>query len=206
MLARDLSSTIGASVSATPAGIDNALSTLRRGASLAALRELDHTQGSGDERPGAIHFPTLRARSRLLLALAQERYSRGDGSGGRAYLDENTTLLAKSVRFYHASSSFWSWMGTAHSGAAELVRLLDQSQADDYHKRALVAYESAAHLAPHELHPAKSALEAAEALHDQFRVQHWAQECLRINAQLRLDPLEQLPAPEVARLQQLVKP
>ncbi len=68
-----------------------------------------------------------------------------------------------------------------------------------------MAWGRAHDLGPDELLPARKALEASVALGQTNEARHWAAECLRINALLRLDPLEQLSETEVARLKSLAE-
>lgn len=196
-LAQDLGRMTGTNVKPTPESIDKAVATLRlveSTRSLAAMPPHD---------PHLPHFPTLRARSRLALIQAESHCGLGGLDRTRAALESGRAELGSTAAF-QLHAAYWAWVGTYEEASAELeARSGDKARSASHTRASLAAWTQAFALGPHELLPARKALAAATTLNDNDAVQHWAVECLRVNEQLRLDPLEQMPEPEVARCKSL---
>ncbi|MFO0831324.1 MAG: O-antigen ligase family protein [Phycisphaerales bacterium] len=200
-LARDISASTGSPVPARPEAIDRSLAAVRATESARALAAMPAT-------PALPHFPTVRARTRLAMvqaeagaALGSPDRARSALAAGRAELDVAGTALG-------SLATYWAWVGTFEEASEELERQLqgtnpDQDASKAHARASLDAWRRAHDLGPQELLPARKAMGAAERLGLEAEAGMWARECLRINDQLRLDPLEQLGEADIVKCKSL---
>ncbi len=195
-LAKDLGAMTGGAVSATPEGIDRAVATIRLADSTRALVAMPTSAGLG-------HFPTLRARTRLILIQAEAHAGLGSVDRARSAVLAGRAELDAAQPDLSASANYWAWIGTYEEAAGELEDRFagqpDSVESRAHRTAALAAWGRAHELGPYELLPARKAMTIAESLREVEAARGWAGHCLAINDLLILDPLEQLSAAEVQR-------
>ncbi len=192
LLAKDLTLALNRQVLGGNAEIDAALLELQLVKSRQVQGDLDIAA-----TVAPLHFPTLRASTRLALASARQRESMG-----RISLTELDTPIAQLVEAesrFAKSVNYWSWLGTmsrerAHSRGSDSNGLKTDLQ------RTVDAWTRAHALAPHDtMHALKlSDLFAEMGRTDEAR--RWAALALNANVNMRLDPVRQLTDSEQGRL------
>jgi hypothetical protein len=187
-LAKDLGKELGRSVEATPRGITEGLNALRLERAAAAKEEMVlAARGSTD-------FQTTRAAQRLCVQLA---LSKGTGKAAEALVGEGEELMAGYVGRTRPSASVQAWLGLSRRSGAQATG--DRA----WLEKAVAAFEDAAQLAPGEpvYRLELASLEAGLGRGD--RAAEWAKEALRLNENLRLDPVRQFANRELEELRKL---
>lgn len=194
-LADDLSAALGGPVPAQPRAMAQAVSALMERRLPLAIEDLDRAIVAGPA-----HFPTHRARGRLLVMHAGAALANGNTRAARDLADRAQRGAEDAAKQFDSASA-WAWLG--------LVRLnRPDPPADDAERlararAAMDALERAARLDPHGLtHPVQLA-DGFEALGDEASAALWAGRALKADENLRLDPLRRLSEADRSRLKGL---
>lgn len=188
MISRDLSRSLGEPVA--PAALREALNELTR-------RQIDLATGglatalAADRR----HAEVLRTQSRLQLMAAQVAESPQDRDDQIAIA---TMLAERLVERRPHSAAAWHWLGSVDQARWELTG------DDSALHAAMDAWARAFELDPQGMSAVLKLYEAATTLEMEDDARTWAAEALRIDEQMRLDPLRRLPDGQRMELQHLL--
>ncbi|MFZ4574327.1 MAG: O-antigen ligase family protein [Phycisphaerales bacterium] len=167
--------------------IDATLARVRLAAVTNAARDLEYAAAATPW-----HFETLRALSSLDLELQLSR-TPANGLVPASEFDGRLEAFATAT----GKATAWGWLGVLRDASAERSRLPEAREA------AYRAWERASEAAPHDPSYASRAAFAALAAGRKGEAAELAARALRVDEQMRLDPLRQLPKADRARLEQL---
>lgn len=140
------------------------------------------------------HFPTARAASRMYLAQAEAAGVLGDGERADREVEAAIGLIRSLTDHGGAPAAAWVWLGDllARQGDARLPESIE-------------CWLEAAKLDPHGLIPATRLAHGYRNLGRIEESRLWAARALRIDEDLRLDPLERLGKTERQELEAMAE-
>jgi tetratricopeptide (TPR) repeat protein len=207
-IARDLAAALGAEL-LTPAqantpftfgDLTTAYGQFRMQRMTAALTSLEPAQ-----RIATRDVETQRAIASLALRLALERHQLGDAAGASDAAAQSIELAREAFVTNHNSPTAASWVATVHRTLA-LSPVIASDQGPGLHRDAEIQFlVEAAALAPYEPSHAAWLAEAYAAQGDLANAASWAEEALRRDGLLRLDPIRQFDAARRANLESLAR-
>lgn len=194
LLARDLSNALGRIVKSQSNDIDAAINEAQLAISMNVQNNLNSAVHSVP-----LHFPTLRALSRLSLASALQR-ERTTGRVSDAELDAPITQLVAAEPLFNNSVNYWSWLGTM-SRERSLTRKPESIELKSDQQLSITAWTRAHQLSPHDTIHALKLSDLYAELNQPDQARDWATKALAANSNMRLDPLRQLTDAERTRLE-----
>lgn len=189
-LARSLSGRSGTPVAVTPEAIERAVAAER----LARIRQAQDVLASAC-RAAPSSFLTSRALTSLMLAEFNDSARLGMPSDAIARAEATTAAFVQ----HRPSPVAWAWLGVIRRNRAE-------AENNPEHLRAsVVAYEHAAALDPRGLDHAVRLAALCRQLGDSTKASAWAARAIRLDDDLRLDPLVRLDASKRRELEGLAR-
>lgn len=187
-LGSTLSALLGRPINTDPASLEAAARQVDRAALASAT---DHLAAAARAQPS--HFGTARALSRVLI----ERAAAEPPAEAAALRQRADQTITGYLDRRPTSSPAWGWLGTLRAGLVE-------GDADGL-RSACRAWEHAAALDPYSLEYAPDLARAYHTLGEADQARFWARRALENHDLHRLDPLQQLTAPDLELMQTLAE-
>lgn len=191
-LAADLSAAIGSPVGEDPESLADALGRVHEAAVAAAEAHLARAVEVGPP-----DYPTVRTASRVKVFRATLEHERGRVEAAREQAGGAIAAVEGYIAAHGATAPALAWLGLMH----RTLHDLDPGLGDL--KAGLEAYLKAGELAPYEPAYRVEAARLAARLGRAEEAARLAMEAMRLNENLRLDPIRQFGDRELAELRRL---